>query len=122
MIQTSRKFEYGYQDSSLTNAHSFLMSPLLSLLSDNDKSRAGKLRVLDLGCGNGSLSHVIAEQGYEVIGIDDSKQGITIASQNFPDCHFIQASIYDLPQNELKNLLISLYRLKSLNIYFIPKS
>lgn len=102
MIQTSRQYEYGYKDSSLTNAHSFLMSPLLSLLSENDKSKARKLRVLDLGCGNGSLSHVIAQQGYEVVGIDDSKQGITIASQNFPDCHFIQASIYDLPQNELK--------------------
>ncbi|WP_339381925.1 class I SAM-dependent methyltransferase [Calothrix sp. FACHB-1219] len=28
-----------------------------------------KLRILDIGCGNGSLSNFIAQHGYEVVGI-----------------------------------------------------
>lgn len=103
MTQTHKEYEYPYQDSSLTNAHSFLMSPLLSLLPVKDNSQKEKLRILDLGCGNGSLSHVIAEQGYEVFGIEESKQGVAIAHQSFPNCNFIQSSIYELPDAKLRN-------------------
>ena len=102
MTQTVQKHEYYYGDSNLTNAHSFLISPLRSLLPKSKCSSTEKLRVLDLGCGNGSLTHLIAEQGYEVTGVEPSEQGITIARRNFPDCHFIQASIYDLPLAELQ--------------------
>jgi 2-polyprenyl-3-methyl-5-hydroxy-6-metoxy-1,4-benzoquinol methylase len=102
MTQTTQKHEYYYGDSNLTNAHSFLISPLRSLLPKSNCSSGEKLRVLDLGCGNGSLSHLIAEQGYEVTGIEQSEQGITIARRNFPNCHFIQASIYNLPFAELQ--------------------
>jgi 2-polyprenyl-3-methyl-5-hydroxy-6-metoxy-1,4-benzoquinol methylase len=62
-----------------------------------------KLRVLDLGCGNGSLSNVIAQKGYEVVGVEESRQGIEIASSNFPSCKFIQGSIYNLPYAQLEN-------------------
>jgi 2-polyprenyl-3-methyl-5-hydroxy-6-metoxy-1,4-benzoquinol methylase len=103
MTQTLKKYEYSYQDSNLTNAHSFLMAPLLSMLPSPTNSQGQKLRVLDLGCGNGSLSHAIAERGYQVVGIEESEQGVSIARNNFPNCHFIQASIYDLPYAELHN-------------------
>jgi 2-polyprenyl-3-methyl-5-hydroxy-6-metoxy-1,4-benzoquinol methylase len=73
------------------------------MLSKIQVSSPHKLRVLDLGCGNGSLSHLIAQQGYEVVGVEDSEQGVAIARRSFPDCHFIQASIYDLPYAELEN-------------------
>jgi 2-polyprenyl-3-methyl-5-hydroxy-6-metoxy-1,4-benzoquinol methylase len=66
-------------------------------------SASQKPRILDLGCGNGSLSYLIAQQGYEVIGVEESKSGFKIARLSFPDCHFIQASIYDLPYTELEN-------------------
>jgi 2-polyprenyl-3-methyl-5-hydroxy-6-metoxy-1,4-benzoquinol methylase len=62
-----------------------------------------KIRVLDLGCGNGSLTNKIAQQGYEVVGVEDSEQGVTIAKKSFPSCHFIHSSIYNLPYAELKN-------------------
>jgi 2-polyprenyl-3-methyl-5-hydroxy-6-metoxy-1,4-benzoquinol methylase len=80
-----------------------LIEPLLELLSQAKLSSQTKLRVLDLGCGNGSLTHLIAQQGYEVVGIEDSETGVNYARQSFPDCHFIQASIYDLPYSELEN-------------------
>jgi 2-polyprenyl-3-methyl-5-hydroxy-6-metoxy-1,4-benzoquinol methylase len=52
---------------------------------------------------NGSLSQKIAQQGYEVVGVEDSTSGILFARQNFAQCHFIQASIYDLPYAELED-------------------
>jgi SAM-dependent methyltransferase len=53
---------------------------------------AGKLgpdiRVLDVGCGNGFLCGRLAELGCEVVGIDASIRGITIAKETFPSVRF----------------------------------
>src|SRR4028118_1772187 len=103
MQTISRQYEYAYLDSDSIHHHKYLISPLLKLLSERQPPNQQMLRVLDLGCGNGSLSHLIAQQGYEVVGVEDSEQGVAIARQSFPSCNFIQASIYDLPYTELEN-------------------
>jgi 2-polyprenyl-3-methyl-5-hydroxy-6-metoxy-1,4-benzoquinol methylase len=61
-----------------------------------------KIRILDLGCGNGSFSNVLNQLGYDVVGVEESASGIAIAQQQYPDCKFIEASIYDLPYSQLK--------------------
>ncbi len=71
------------------------------LVALQDASPHKQLKVLDLGCGNGSLTHVIAQQGCEVIGVDNSAAGIAIARQSFPECEFIQADIYELPDPDM---------------------
>lgn len=103
METTASQYEYSYVDNNPVHHHDYLISPLLELLSQEKLPSQAKLRVLDLGCGNGSLSHLIAQQGYEVVGVEDSEQGVAIARQSFPSCNFIQASIYDLPYAELEN-------------------
>jgi len=103
MTQIAPEYEYAYTDSNLTNAHSFLLSPLLSLLPQNPDFDAKKLRLLDLGCGNGSLSNVLAQKGYEVVGVEESAQGVEIAKRNFPSVNFVQGSIYNLPNVGLEN-------------------
>jgi 2-polyprenyl-3-methyl-5-hydroxy-6-metoxy-1,4-benzoquinol methylase len=103
METTASQYEYSYVDSNPVHHHDYLISPLLELLSQEKLPSQTKPRVLDLGCGNGSLSHLIAQQGYEVVGVEDSEQGVAIARRSFPDCHFIQASIYELPYAELEN-------------------
>jgi len=55
-----------------------------------------------LGCGNGSFSNVLNQLGYDVIGVEESESGIAIAQQQYPDCKFIEASIYNLPYSQLK--------------------
>lgn len=97
MTQIAQEYEYAYTDSNLTNAHSFLLSPLLSLLPPTPDFNGKKLRLLDLGCGNGSLSNELAQQGYEVVGVEESTQGVEIAKRNFPNVSFMQGSIYNLP-------------------------
>lgn len=103
MQTLASQYQYAYLDGESSHHHAYLLPPLLEMLSELKRSGQQKLRVLDLGCGNGSLSHRIAQQGYEVVGVEDSEQGVAIARQTFPDCHFIHASVYELPFAELEN-------------------
>lgn len=49
------------------------------------------MKLLDLGCGNGSLSAEIQEWGFDVTGTDFSKSGIEIAKKTFPNVIFFQS-------------------------------
>ncbi len=102
MQTTTNKREYAYTNGDSLHHHAYLLSPLLDLISQQKTNSSEKLRVLDLGCGNGSLSQKIAQQGYEVVGVEESLSGVLFARQNFPECSFIQASIYDLPYTDLE--------------------
>ena len=103
METTSIKQEYAYSNSNSGHHHAYLLPLLLPMLSAHKDQSDSKLRVLDIGCGNGSLSHVIAQNGYEVVGVEESDSGFKFACLSYPDCQFIQASIYDLPYSQLEN-------------------
>jgi 2-polyprenyl-3-methyl-5-hydroxy-6-metoxy-1,4-benzoquinol methylase len=115
------EYEYAYESSRPATAHSFLVEPLLSMLPVPTNTQTQKMRVLDLGCGNGSLSHVVAQKGYEVFGIEESAQGVNVARQSFPDCHFLQASIYELPYEELENSFDVVISVEVIEHLFYPK-
>jgi ubiquinone/menaquinone biosynthesis C-methylase UbiE len=52
-------------------------------------ARAGERpRVLDLGCGDGRISCVLAQAGAEVIGIDPSAGALSRARTAYPDIEF----------------------------------
>ena len=57
--------------------------------------------VLDVGCGDGALTYRIAKKGAEVIGLDNSKEGIELAKEIFNkkkiSANFILASAYNMP-------------------------
>jgi SAM-dependent methyltransferase len=80
------------------NTTDFLLPVLLNLLP-----KQGRVRVLDLGCGYGAVSHVIADLGHEVVGVDTSENAVVLARKKFPAVRFIRADIYDLPFVELEN-------------------
>lgn len=67
------------------HTEAYLLKPLLELLPSPDST---PVRVLDLGCGNGSLSSYLHTLGYHVIGVDPSQSGIDVASSNAPDVSF----------------------------------
>lgn len=51
---------------------------IYNLLADNG---VGKGILLDLACGTGTLSMLLAEKGYEVIGVDASEDMLSIAQE-----------------------------------------
>ena len=47
-------------------------------------------RILDLGCGTGHLAAKIAQQGAQVVGLDNSPDMIRLAQENYPTLKFVQ--------------------------------
>ena len=58
--------------------YKFLAQKICSLLSLNGVD--GGL-LLDLGCGTGTLSFLLEEKGYEVIGADPSEDMLAVANE-----------------------------------------
>jgi SAM-dependent methyltransferase len=75
--------EYVWDVDGNIESHDMLIPPVLRLLKD----RAPK-RVLDLGCGNGAFTALLARQGFEVDGCDGSTSGIEIARREYPQLSF----------------------------------
>ncbi|MEM6725053.1 MAG: class I SAM-dependent methyltransferase [Bacteroidota bacterium] len=51
--------------------------------------------ILDLGCGSGVLSAQLDQAGYATIGVDLSRELLSLAREQFPGGRFIQSSIHD---------------------------
>ena len=77
--------EFVWDTDSLTEVHRYVTAPILSLLKDR-KAQG----VLDLGCGNGAFTDILAQHSFDVSGMDYSLSGIEIARQQYPRVHFEQ--------------------------------
>jgi len=69
---------------------------ILDLLGKEIKNK----KVLDVGCGDGVLSYLLAKKGANVIGIDSSVEAIKFAKErcrNLSNLIFQVASAYELP-------------------------
>jgi 2-polyprenyl-3-methyl-5-hydroxy-6-metoxy-1,4-benzoquinol methylase len=60
-----------------------------------EKRSFNERKSFDLGCGNGSVSNLLSELGFKVIGIDPSESGVSVAASNFPHLQFHKGSAYD---------------------------
>lgn len=96
-----KKVEYQYQTDHAGAHHQYLLPQIEALLAKYQPKSRTPLRLLDLGCGNGSLSHSLATKGYAVVGVDDSFTGIQVAQISFPECKFRQVSVYELGETDL---------------------
>jgi len=73
--------------------HSFVTEygkELLSLLAPQPADR-----IIDLGCGTGHLTRMIADSGAYVMGLDNSPQMIESARQTYPEIEFAFADVSD---------------------------
>ena len=46
--------------------------------------------VLDLGCGNGALTKALADQGWNAVGLDASKELLSAARNQYPGLSFLE--------------------------------
>lgn len=65
---------------------------LLKLLQENKLTQG---TVIDLGCGSGILSELIAEHGYNAVGVDYSAEFVEVAKKKVPQAQFVVQSLYD---------------------------
>jgi 2-polyprenyl-3-methyl-5-hydroxy-6-metoxy-1,4-benzoquinol methylase len=73
-----------YRDSALRGCHAYVLPEIQRLCAGLEPHS----RVLDGGCGNGSLAREFARMGHRVTGVDMSEDGIEIARRDCPDGRF----------------------------------
>jgi len=88
-IISDRNFIHG-EEEPCTNQ--FLKDPILNLLKS-----VGTKRVLDIGCGNGTLDKYLIEGGIEIVGVEPGDDGIKNARKLLPGTIFFQLGVYDDP-------------------------
>ena len=88
---TSAADEFIWDTSEHTQIHHFIRAPITSLLHGHRCKS-----VLDLGCGNGAFTGLLAAEGFDVTGVDHSLSGVDIAQQQYADLTFFQHDITNL--------------------------
>jgi len=81
--------EYGWISAKKLDDHDYTIPAIIDLLP------TGTLSILDAGCGNGYIANKLHALGHTVTGIDQSKDGIKIAKQSYPDVEWYNYSVYD---------------------------
>src|SRR5580698_9174347 len=89
MSGTARYTEYAYADADSAHSHSYLLPSVTRFL----RSLPSGSRILDVGCGNGSLIAYFVDSGFELHGIDSSSSGVRHARQQWPSVTFHQADV-----------------------------
>ena len=84
--------EYEYTNNEYDHTQNYIFEPILNSLKGRKE-----LKILDLGCGNGSLANRLISLGYDVYGVDASVSGINIAKKTNPDRFFC----YDLTSENI---------------------
>ncbi|MGB2962492.1 MAG: class I SAM-dependent methyltransferase [Anaerolineales bacterium] len=90
--------DYGWDSIEGPHSCAYITPRILSLLK-----KLGVRRVLDLGSGNGMLCSQLADQGYEVVGVEVDEKGISIARSAYPEVDFYNFSVEDDPNDFLKD-------------------
>lgn len=77
-----------------TSAHGYILPTLLKeLKSIRETNKA--VRIFELGCGNGSIANELSQEGYQIVGVDPSLEGISQAKNHFPLLKLEVGSAYD---------------------------
>lgn len=83
-VDPSGYVDYDFTDAEPPYGGDVVFPPVLALAGDLPRG----LRVLDAGCGNGSLAGLFLERGCHVVGVDLGEQGIDIARSAYPEGRF----------------------------------
>lgn len=84
MREAGRSYEYS--NAGLSHTHAYLSLALAAAIAGQKLPRPS--RALDFGCGNGSLTHWLSQQGFDAVGVDISESGISIARNTYPSIQF----------------------------------
>jgi 2-polyprenyl-3-methyl-5-hydroxy-6-metoxy-1,4-benzoquinol methylase len=106
-----------YLNTNLGHHYKYVMPSLSKILPPPEKL----IKILDLGCGNGSFTNYLTQQGFNATGLDPSESGIALAKQSFPDIEFIQGDIYNLPFSQLENQFDYIVSIDVIEHLYLPR-
>ncbi len=95
----SEYFEYGFKDAQPSHTFNYILPAIIKILAHYRSNK-----ILDVGCGNGSMAIELIKKGYDVYGIDASEMGIKIAKGIYPDRFFLQDINSKILPKELKSV------------------
>ena len=84
---------YHYADSRPSHTKAYLWPAVLRLIAKSIPS--DNHAVFDLGCGNGAFAARLAEEGFDVVGVDPSLEGIEHALRAHPGLRLEIGSAYE---------------------------
>jgi SAM-dependent methyltransferase len=67
----------------------------------------GRGKAIDVGCGDGRLTSVIAGAGFDVVGLDVSREMIALAQARQPNAQFIHADICEWEPKDPYDLIVA---------------
>lgn len=115
----SHYFYSAYTISNLGHHYAYLLPVLNKILPSALSNKS--LKILDLGCGNGSFTQYLSQKGFQVIGLDPSESGITLAKRSFPNIEFIQGDIYHLPFDRLEGQFDYIISIDVIEHLYLPR-
>jgi 2-polyprenyl-6-hydroxyphenyl methylase/3-demethylubiquinone-9 3-methyltransferase len=92
MEHTSVLPNYRYADGDLNDSHGYLLPAVIDILAS---SALRGQHLFELGCGNGSVAAELTKRGYDVVGIDASREAIEQANRHHPSLKLEAGSAYD---------------------------
>jgi len=84
--------DYGWDNDEPKCSQVYLSKPIVETLRDLKAKR-----ILDLGCGNGALSHYLQSERFSVVGCDADQGGVEMALMGKSGAEFRLASVYESP-------------------------
>jgi len=79
---------------SLSKANGLILPVVLDAI-DSLALTGSDRRIFDVGCGNGSVAYALSAKGYEVVGVDPSKQACEHWKRAYPNLKLSLGSAYD---------------------------
>lgn len=70
-------------------------------------------KIIDIGCGKGSLSHLLKKKNNYVLGLDISQTAVNIAQERFPDIDFLSTDV-----NQIENFSSLMNKMGGVNLVF----
>ena len=85
---------YHYTSAASSHTHEYLLPVVYRVLETRGLSGMER-RIFDLGCGNGSVAAALTKNGWNVCGVDPSREGILEAQKAHPNLRLEVGSAYD---------------------------
>jgi SAM-dependent methyltransferase len=108
--------EFVWSQAGLSDVHEHVLPILVQWLRES-----GARHVLDVGSGNGALTSKLAQEGFTVVGIDNSETGIEIASRNYPAVSFVRHGVESPLPDELRREFDAVIAVEVIEHLLLPR-